>query len=196
MNRADSMPSFSPLPFRERAGTTGPMVGSPGGRDGLTKSKLAALLGEEVQEMPTEEGIVFMRDKETDQVLIRGGTLDALISKLITAESEGKAYTDSFLIAYRSFIEPPALFEKLQAQYEETFHMAPGPDGRTMEQDRMRPKILTPQTRQGQALSSEDMHGEGHMRAFPLLFQYDYSNRRLICESPSSLDIQLFAISA
>jgi hypothetical protein len=49
-------------------------------------------------------------------VLIRGGTLDALVNKLITAEGEGKAYTDSFLITYRSFIDPPTLFEKLAAK--------------------------------------------------------------------------------
>ena len=143
MTRADSMPSFSPLPFRERAGTTSMMPSMGGGRDGLTKSsKLAALLGEEIQEMPVEEGIVYMRDKDTDQVLIRGGTLDALIGKLITSESEGKAYTDSFLISYRSFIEPPALFEKLQSRFEETYSMPPDVDGSTVAQDRMRLKIL------------------------------------------------------
>jgi hypothetical protein len=29
-------------------------------------SKLASILGEDVQELPVEEGLVFMRDKETD----------------------------------------------------------------------------------------------------------------------------------
>ncbi len=129
MVRTESMPMF-----RERAATSsqlpvmrGPSGGGGGAAVGLGEggggstlkqsSKLAMLLGEEIQEIPVEEGLLFMRDKDTDAVLIRGGTLDALIGKLITAEGEGKAYTDSFLITYRSFIDPPALFEKLQGRY-------------------------------------------------------------------------------
>ncbi len=125
--RAESVPVF-----RERAATSS-VLPAP---TGLTKSsKLAALLGEEIQELPVEEGLVYMRDKETDAVLIRGGTLDALIGKLITAEGEGKAYTDSFLITYRSFIDPPALFERLATKYAET-----SPDDKNY--DRTRLKIL------------------------------------------------------
>ncbi len=90
-------------------------------------SKLSAILGEKVQEMPQEEGLVFMRDKDSDVVLIRGGErccglcvvltleqtgrVEALIDKLIMDKGEGKAYEDSFLITYRSFIQPPDLFE-------------------------------------------------------------------------------------
>jgi hypothetical protein len=138
MNRADSMPVF-----RERAATASqlPMMrtGMTQSDSGMNKSsKLAAILGEEIQELPVEEGLQHMRDKETDAILVRGGTLDALIGKLITAEGEGKAYADSFLITYRSFIDPPALFEKLVARYASTFEG--GEEDRN--QDRTRLKIL------------------------------------------------------
>ncbi len=138
INRADSLPVF-----RERAATSSVLPAMRAGMatsdGGLNKSsKLAAILGEEIQELPVEEGLQYMRDKDTDAVLVRGGTLDALIGKLITAEGEGKAYTDSFLITYRSVIDPPALFEKLAARYASTFNG--GEEDKN--QDRTRLKIL------------------------------------------------------
>jgi hypothetical protein len=132
------MPVFAPLPFRERAVTSSQI---PLGREGMTKSsKLASILGEQIQEMPQEEGIVYMRDKDTDQVLIRGGTLECLIGKVITGAEEGKPFTDTFLITYRSFTNPPDLFELLVRKYAETFSEG---DAGDINQDRVRLKILS-----------------------------------------------------
>lgn len=70
-----------------------------------------------------EQDVVYMSlSKDSDTLIIRGGTLQALIDKLLV---EGKAYEEVFLITYRSFIQPMDLFEGLVVRFGAAAEMYP-----------------------------------------------------------------------
>lgn len=84
-----------------------------------------------VAEFPSEEGLVFMRDKD-GAVVVRGGTLDALVRKLVTAD---KGFVDTFLMTFRSFTSAAGLFDALAGVFGQNI-------GQGADMERTRLKIL------------------------------------------------------
>lgn len=146
MTRSDSLPAFALPPQGLRPPSSASTMRDPALSSSASPSSVArqgskaqALLGASVAEMRPEPGLVLMRDKDTDAVLIRGGAVEVLIDKLIQEKGEGKAYEDSFLITYRSFIEPQSLFAALVKRYAEAID---DPND-AASQSRVRLKILS-----------------------------------------------------